>query len=316
MSQTYTYTISIDFPNGVVDVDTLSQEIDASSISSGVLEGVTTDTPAADTCYIQFDLALSAPDVTTLDGIVAAHTGVPNPVFETSDSFTAQFVLDGASDNGMAALTVRQNNIGGEWLYLENAVDGTAVGKFRQTAAGHPRMLLDSATGTNRIKMAPEDDSFVVAVAFGIGTDAPDPTYAVDISGDVNTDAAYRVAGTAVITANRDLTSVRTANFSAEYDNGTQGPSGYTVDWNNGQKQVITLGGSITLSFTAPAGTGNFLLRVVQDATGSRIVTWPGTVLWAGGVAPTLSTAANAVDIVTFYYNGTNYYGVASLNFA
>ena len=34
------------------------------------------------------------------------------------------------------------------------------------------------------------------------------------------------------------------------------------------------------------------------------------------GVAPTLSTAANAVDIISFLYDGTNFYGTASLNFA
>jgi len=29
-----------------------------------------------------------------------------------------------------------------------------------------------------------------------------------------------------------------------------------------------------------------------------------------------LTTDANAEDIITFYYNGTDYYGVGSLNFA
>ena len=88
------------------------------------------------------------------------------------------------------------------------------------------------------------------------------------------------------------------------------------MNWNNGQKQRITLTGNVTLTFTAPAGVGNFLLRVIQGPVGNRLVTWPASVRWPGGTAPTLSTAANAVDIVTFYYNGTNYYGVASLNFA
>jgi hypothetical protein len=77
MSQTYTYSISVDFPNAAVAPDVLTDQINDSSISSGVLEGITLRTPDTANCYIVFDVALSAPDVTTLDGIVAAHTGVP-----------------------------------------------------------------------------------------------------------------------------------------------------------------------------------------------------------------------------------------------
>jgi hypothetical protein len=38
--------------------------------------------------------------------------------------------------------------------------------------------------------------------------------------------------------------------------------------------------------------------------------------MWPGGTAPTLSTGNNAVDIVSMYYDGTNYHAVASLAFA
>jgi len=47
-----------------------------------------------------------------------------------------------------------------------------------------------------------------------------------------------------------------------------------------------------------------------QDATGSRTVTWPGSVKWSGG-APTLTTTASAVDILVFesLNGGTTWYG-------
>jgi hypothetical protein len=38
--------------------------------------------------------------------------------------------------------------------------------------------------------------------------------------------------------------------------------------------------------------------------------------MWPGGTAPTLSTGNNDIDIVTFYYDGTNYFGVFSLDFS
>jgi hypothetical protein len=105
--------------------------------------------------------------------------------------------------------------------------------------------------------------------------------------------------------------------FTAEFDNGSQAGPAYALDWNSGQKQVITLTGNVTLSFTAPSvGVGNFLLRIVQDVTGSRTITWPAGVKWPGGTAPTLTTAGGGEDIVSLYYNGTDYYAVASLAFA
>jgi len=105
------------------------------------------------------------------------------------------------------------------------------------------------------------------------------------------------------------------ALFSAEYNNGNSGTAA-TITWANGSKQVLTLTGNATLTFSAPAGkAGSFVLRLVQDATGSRTVTWPAAVKWRGAVAGNLSTAASSVDIVTFYYDGTNYYACASTGY-
>jgi len=74
-----------------------------------------------------------------------------------------------------------------------------------------------------------------------------------------------------------------------------------------------TLSGNTTFTFTgATAGTAcSFGLYLTQDATGSRTVTWPVSVRWAGGTAPTISTAANAVDILVFesINGGTTWYG-------
>lgn len=63
----------------------------------------------------------------------------------------------------------------------------------------------------------------------------------------------------------------------------------------------ITLTGNCTITITSPpsgrAYSATIILR--QDGTGSRTVTWPASVKWPGGVAPNLSTAASAYDIVT-----------------
>jgi len=112
-----------------------------------------------------------------------------------------------------------------------------------------------------------------------------------------------------------------TPELGGEMDAGanTIGFTQQTVSYNSTTTTAsMTFGaGNIgTFAFTDPTNPCNVLLMIIQDGTGSRTVTaWDADILWAGGSAPTLSTAANAVDIVTFYWNGTKYYGVASLDF-
>jgi hypothetical protein len=70
----------------------------------------------------------------------------------------------------------------------------------------------------------------------------------------------------------------------------------------------VTLTANCTFTFPAAGAGKSFSLRLVQDGTGSRTVTWPGTVKWAGGTAPTLSTAAGAVDTFAFVcFDGTRF---------
>ncbi len=87
-----------------------------------------------------------------------------------------------------------------------------------------------------------------------------------------------------------------------------------TIDWRNGNKATITLAEDVTLTFTNPSYSCNLVLKVVQDSTGGHSLTLPTGIKWSGG-APTLTTTANAVDIISFLYDGT-YYGIASLNFS
>jgi len=74
-----------------------------------------------------------------------------------------------------------------------------------------------------------------------------------------------------------------------------------------------TLTGATTYTFSNPAATGNassFTLKVIQDST-ARTITWPASVDWAGGTAPTLTTTSGGVDVFVFYTidGGTTYYG-------
>jgi len=92
-----------------------------------------------------------------------------------------------------------------------------------------------------------------------------------------------------------------------------------TVDWRASNKKTLTMTDNIgtILAFTNPPAACNLILKVVQDGTGSRLITAYDTdIKWAGGTIPTLSTAINSIDILSFYFDGTNYFGTILKGFA
>ena len=86
-----------------------------------------------------------------------------------------------------------------------------------------------------------------------------------------------------------------------------------TIDISAATNFVHDLTGATTYTFSNPASTGNassFTLKIIQDST-ARAITWPSSVDWAGGTAPTLTGTDNGVDVFVFYTidGGTIYYG-------
>lgn len=83
------------------------------------------------------------------------------------------------------------------------------------------------------------------------------------------------------------------------------------VDATKASTQVITLGADATVSFSGTPAAGVFIARFIvkQDGTGGRKIAWPSTVLWPGGVAPTLSTAPGAIDRIELLWDGQEVLG-------
>ena len=79
---------------------------------------------------------------------------------------------------------------------------------------------------------------------------------------------------------------------------------------------------TITLSSAPASGTyGEVILKVKQDSTSDRTITWAaagGSFVWPAGSAPTMSTGSDAIDIYTFktWDAGTIWYGNASQDYS
>lgn len=78
---------------------------------------------------------------------------------------------------------------------------------------------------------------------------------------------------------------------------------GATVNWDMDTAPVasITLGGNRTLALSNMRAGFTYSLRVIQDATGSRTMTWDAAIEWGTAGVPTLTTTASKADLVTLY---------------
>jgi len=95
----------------------------------------------------------------------------------------------------------------------------------------------------------------------------------------------------------------------APYNTLTDGAT-ITPDFNDSNNMIVTLAGNRAMANPSNLKDGaSYTVIVKQDATGSRTLSFGTAFKWAGGTAPTLSTGANAVDILTFISDGTDLYG-------
>ena len=126
---------------------------------------------------------------------------------------------------------------------------------------------------------------------------AGDRIYITKDDNDVIRVSVLKQDGTSVVAAASDATQTLT--------------DAATVNWDmaSGNIGLWAIGANRILAAPTNLVVGSSALRITQDATGSRTVTWNAIFKWSAGAAPVLSTAGNAVDILSFIYDGTYLYG-------
>lgn len=74
------------------------------------------------------------------------------------------------------------------------------------------------------------------------------------------------------------------------------------VDFNDSNNFKVTLGGSRTLGNPTNIVAGQSGLIVIQqDGAGSKTLSYGAYWKFSGGTAPTLTTAANAIDVLSYF---------------
>jgi hypothetical protein len=89
--------------------------------------------------------------------------------------------------------------------------------------------------------------------------------------------------------------------------NDTDG-STITFDLSASSIHFVTLGGNRTFALSNPTTGQRFMVRPLQDSSGSRTITWWSGISWAGGTPPTPTATADKADLFGFLCTGTNTY--------
>jgi len=177
----------------------------------------------------------------------------------------------------------------------------------------------DVSTTTLKFRNA-DNDAWISFATFNMTNDTVN---LVDSAIDLVNDTSPQLGGDLDVNGNQFVSTSNgniqfTPNGTGKilFDNVAYSPTGTltdgaTINWDTSAIQVaqVTLGGNRT--FAAPTNLIDgafYALVIIQDGTGSRTATFNSVFKFAAATAPTLTTTANARDILVFQSNGTNLY--------
>jgi hypothetical protein len=126
-------------------------------------------------------------------------------------------------------------------------------------------------------------------------------TATANLANYVTTDTTQTITGDKTFSGTTSLETYKEQVYAA----GNQ--TNYTPAASDGPVHTLTATGTLTLNAPSGMSTGGSIVLIIrQDGTGGRTLSANSAYKFAGGLK-TLSTAANAIDVVTVFYDGTNY---------
>lgn len=102
-----------------------------------------------------------------------------------------------------------------------------------------------------------------------------------------------------------DVDRIQNKDYKEDHVATTVSTSSHTVDLSSANVHKITMAADVSFSFNSvnTSTSNQVTIYLKQDSTGSRTPSWPSSVRWPDGSEPSWSTAANAIDVVTFLYD-------------
>ena len=271
--------------------------------------------------HMKWDASEEQLVITGTNAAVALHVADGNALFADDVTITGSLTVNGATTTISTTNTVVEDRL----IELANGASGSSTAD-----AG---IVIERGSDANQFIGWDESvNKFTVGETSATGASTGNlsitaGTLVADLEGDVTgsvTGAAslnlLKTGGTmtgAIDAADQIIQKPMLKDVGEVVKTIASSSSDPSLDIEDGNVFKITLDNSPTFTITNPTATGrscSITLFLLQDGTGSRIVTWPGTVKWAGGTAPTLTTTASRYDIIvlTTIDAGTTWFGAVS----
>ncbi len=201
-------------------------------------------------------------------------------------------------------------------------------------------VTLESSTGVNIYGpidiFAPEDTVLTLAASLVSVLDAASNFTATDvelvlkeISDDwlklarTNTISAIQTFTAALQMSDQEVRRALLLDYAIKHNSISSVSGTLTIDLTTGNSFVTTLTENITtVTISNPPATGDygqFVIKIIQDGAGGAFtVAWPASVIWPGGIAPTITISNSAIDEITLRTidAGTQWRGSFSQAFA
>lgn len=293
-------------PIGTIQLQAILEEVDATGSFIGTI-GTTELSPIINPQGGQqeADLAFADSNVYTLASTTSRILVLVQAV-STSATPTVSLYVGGTAD---AHLFLPASPTGGNFVPYNGATGPVALGSYGITGA--PFTGDSGSGGTTGLVPAPASGDAAAGkyLAAGGSWTAPPAGGITALTGDVTASGSGSVAST-IAAAHVAPSMMKASTFDGQVD-------GAPVTWAIGSvlnaQATLTFtvhSGSRTLNITNPVIGGNYVLKLIQDATGGEGLTLGTGCTWkvvnGGAGAVTLTNAANALDVLTFVYDGTN----------
>ena len=191
----------------------------------------------------------------------------------------------------------------------------TAVNSKADTASPTfttPSLGVATATSINKVTITAPATSATLTIADG-STLANSGAYSLTLTSTAATNVTLPTTGTLATLAgseaftNKTLTNPTVTNYLESVVAIGNSSTSQTLALTNGTVQTVTMTGNCT--FTMPTATaGKSFVLIVSSGAGGFTGTFT-SVKWPNNGAPTLTTTASRWDILTFFADGTNWYG-------
>jgi hypothetical protein len=232
-------------------------------------------------------------------------------------------INDGATDQARSAMLELTGTLtGNRGVYLPTNISKSYIVKNDTSGAYSATVLINGGTGsaipqgssvivfTDGTTVTPATDS----TGLGLGT-AATLNFGTSINELIpvsSADTRYaNVSSDETITGAYTFTSTTSFNTTEVIASATQAyskpvsvavaSSAVSLDFSTGNNFTTILNGNVSIANpTTPQPGQSGIIYIRQDGTGSRTMSFNSDWDFAGGTAPTLSTAASAVDVLIY----------------